>query len=182
MFVMLCGVCCLVVWCVVAVAVRVVVVVVVAVAVCVRVSFLLPLKNAPVCTLKTLPFVLSKRPCHLRHDRFDSARRRFESTHGSVLNVHTGASRAVSPSLSFSPVCFSSHVYLSSCISVPSHLFACVSVSCVSHIVLSNRCLSLLIFLSFFCLFSVLSVSVLNDDDDDHSSGRLFLNTRLVLP
>ena len=39
------------------------VVVVVAVAVRVRVSFILALKNGPVCTFKTLPCVPSKRPC-----------------------------------------------------------------------------------------------------------------------
>ena len=32
----------------------------------------------------TLPCVPSKRPCHTRH-------RRFDGTHGSVLDVHTGA-------------------------------------------------------------------------------------------
>ena len=90
----------------------------------VRVSFLPALKNAPLCTFKSLPCVPSKRPCYIKH-------RRFESTHGNVLNVHTGVSLAVSlsrPSLS-------SHASLS----------------------LSS------------------SVSVLNDDDTDHSFSWLSL-------
>ena len=63
---------------------------------------------------------------------------RFESTHGSVLKVHMGASRAVSSSHSLSPVylsshvCLSSHVHLSSHVSVSSHLFSYVFVSSVS--------------------------------------------------
>ena len=50
--------------------------------VCVRVPFLLGLKNAPVCSVKTLPGVLSKHPCDPRHGR-------FESTHGSVSGSHS---------------------------------------------------------------------------------------------
>ena len=38
--------------------------------------------SVPVCAFKMLPCVSSKRPCHIRHGRFDG-------THGSVLNVHT---------------------------------------------------------------------------------------------
>ena len=60
--------------CVVVVSVRVVVVVAVDVAVCVCVSSCLALKNAPVCTFKTLPCVLSKRPCHIGHGRFEGSR------------------------------------------------------------------------------------------------------------
>ena len=56
--VMLLMLCCYVMCC--GWAVRVVVVVAVAVVVCVRVSFLLTLKDAPVCIFKTRPCVPSK--------------------------------------------------------------------------------------------------------------------------
>ena len=74
--------------------------------------------------IKTLPCVLSKRPCHKRQGR-------FESTHGSVLNEHTGASQALSPSLSLSPVCRSSNASLVMSLSVLMYLrlFSYVSVS-----------------------------------------------------
>ena len=52
------------------------------------VSSCLALKNASVCTSKTLPCVLSKRPCNVGHGR-------FEGSHGSV-------SKVVAPSLPFS--------------------------------------------------------------------------------
>ena len=51
---------------------------------CVYVLSCLALKNAPVCTFKTLPCVRSRRPCHMGHGR-------LEGTYGSVLNVHTEA-------------------------------------------------------------------------------------------
>ena len=31
------------------------------------------IQNVPVCTFKMLPCALSKRPCHIRHDRFNGA-------------------------------------------------------------------------------------------------------------
>ena len=101
------------------------------------VSSCLALKNAPVCTFKTLLCVLSKRPCHM-------GRGRFECTHEKFLNVHTGASRRLSlprpPSLLVS---------LSSCVSLFSH----VSLS-------SHTSLSLLISLSFFSLSITLSTTM----------------------
>ena len=53
----------------------------------------LALTNNAVCTFKTLPCLPSKRPCHIRHGRFDGK-------HGSVLKVHMGASWADSLSVS----------------------------------------------------------------------------------
>ena len=77
------------------------------------VSSCLALKNASVCTFKTLPCVLTKCPCHSGHGR-------FERTHGSVFKV-------IAPSLSIYSsmlVSLSSRVSLSS-----SHMSLFFSVS-----------------------------------------------------
>ena len=148
------------------------------------------IQSVPVCTFKTLPCVPSKRPCHIRHGRFDG-------THGSVLKVHPGAfskytrepprqSLYLSPSLSLSPslplslvylsshVCLSYHVYLSSHVSPSLLIPSRTSLLLLSLFTLSNLSLSLLISLSL-----VASLSVLNDDDNEHSSGWVSLYTRL---
>ena len=85
---------------------------------CVCVSSCLALKNASVCTFKTLPCKLSKRPCLTRHGR-------FEGTRGSVLNVHTEAfcmysQESLSPS---SRLSLSSHVSLFFSVSFHHSLF-----------------------------------------------------------
>ena len=125
------------------------------VSVCVVLSFFAEkqrcayIQNAPVCTFETLPCLPSKRPCHVRHGRFDG-------THGSVLKVHKGASRADCLS-----VCLS--VYVSLCFS----LFFFLSL-----LFLSRRSL----FLSVSCRPSL---SVLNDNDKEHSCSWLSLYTQL---
>ena len=94
------------------------------------------IQNAPVCAVKT------------------------------PVSVHTGASRAVTPSLSLSPSLPA--VSLLMCLRL-SHLFSYVSVSFSfsAHLSLS---------LSFSCGFPL---SLFNDDDNEHSSGWLYLYTRL---
>ena len=101
-------------------------------------------RNAPVSAIK-------KRPCHIRHGRFDG-------THGSVLKVHKGASRAD---------CLS--VCLSVCVSLYFSLPFSLSLTSLS---LSRRSL----FLSVSCR---LSLSVLNDNDKEHSCSWLSLYTQL---
>ena len=43
----------------------------------------------PCVDSKRLRVCRQKRPCHMRHERFGGTRRRVESTHGGVLNLHT---------------------------------------------------------------------------------------------
>ena len=73
---------------------------------CVCVSSCLALKNALVCTFKTLPYVLSKRPRHSGHGR-------FEGTHGSVFIVHTASLPLFSSLSLFSHLFFSVSFHLS---------------------------------------------------------------------
>ena len=112
------------------------------------VSSCLPLKNAPVCTFKTLPCVLSKRPCHIGHGR-------FESTHGSVLNVHTGE-----PLSSFL-LSLSSRLCLSLLFSwLSSHTSLSLSLAISARLSLSRVCSSLFLSLSFSCRLSFCSQSL----------------------
>ena len=109
------------------------------------------------CTITTLPRVCSQNARVLSGTGFLKVHTGgFECTHGGVLNLHTGVSRAVSvPSIS---------------------ILSCVT---LSFSLCSSLFLSLFARLSyFFCLFSALSVSVLNDDDNDRSFSLLSLYTR----
>ena len=91
----------------------------------------------PYCTEKRSRVKFSKRPCHMRHGRFEGTQREcFERTHGSVLKV-------VPPSPSISPL---SSLSLLVCLRFFSFLLVC-SVSSVSF-------------------FLVGTLSVLNDDDN----------------
>ena len=83
------------------------------------------------------------------------------------------------PSLSLYPVFLSCHVFLSSHVSPSLLISSRMSPFLLSHFNLSNHSPSLLIFLSFLCLLSALSVSVFSDDDNGHSFSWLPLYTRL---
>ena len=86
-------------------------------------------KNVSVCTFKTLPCVLAKR-AHVEHMRAFClyTRRRFEPTHGDVLNLHTGSLSLSSPSLFLSSfLLFSLPSYFSRSLSLLSSLLSSLS-------------------------------------------------------
>ena len=127
-------------------------------------------RKAPaVCRFKTAPCVHSKRPrvcrqnariCYHMRAFCRYTRKRFEPTHGCVLNTHTGG-------LSLSPSFFlSSFVLFLFSLSARHSFF-----------------LSLLVSLFFFSVSSqALCVSVLNDNNNDRSSSWLSLSHCSDLP
>ena len=126
-------------------------------------------RKAPaVCRFKTAPCVHSKRPrvcrqnariCYHMRAFCRYTRKRFEPTHGCVLNTHTGG-------LSLSPFLLPLFLRSLSLLSLCSSLF-----------------LSLSARFSFFSVSSqALCVSVLNDNNNDRSSSWLSLSHCSDLP
>ena len=122
------------------------------------------------CRFKTPPCVAS----HSTQAFCRYTRRRFESTHGSVLNLHTHTHKTPTTERGTDTNRrLSSHLHLSShvCLSRFSSKSLLTCLYLFSYVPLSLS-LPLLVFLS---------LSLLNDDDNEHSSSWLSVHTRPYL-